>query len=156
MKVYSKSVWKQISIWIFFIPFGLFLIYMKNNIYPSYRNELIWWATIVFYILIFLWQAIYFNYIILYGSLIVLKNKIYFFWSRTFMYNDIERIIVKNDISQPTVYFRIVSGGKKSCKYLMYCVNGKDLEAIIDDMLSNNVNVEVSDSVIKSYFKKKS
>ena len=66
MKVYSKSVWKQISIWIFFIPFGLFLIYMKNNIYPSYRNELIWWATIVFYILIFLWQAIYFNYIIAY------------------------------------------------------------------------------------------
>lgn len=71
------------------------------------------------------------------------------------MYNDIERVLVRNDISQPTVYFRFVLAGKKSCKYLMYCVNGKDLQYIIDDMLSKKVNVEVSNSVIKSYFKRK-
>lgn len=98
MKVYIKNPWKEILIWGFVFPS---VIYMFIEIY---RQQIIIKLAIIYFIIVymlaFLVWTIYFNYLILYDNRIVLKNRIYRFWSRTFMYQDIEKIMIKDDLGQ--------------------------------------------------------
>lgn len=153
MKVFSKSIWQTFIFSGYFLTFAVMTVYMRiKNGHPFACWQI---GAIAFFILLFLFCAISLNYIILYEDRIVLKNKIYFFWSRTYMFKDIERLMVRDDISQARVYFRFVSKGKKSCKYVLDCVKEKDLQTIIEHMIKNKVNVEISESIIKCHFKKK-
>ena len=106
MKVYIKNPWKEILIWGFVFPS---VIYMFIEIY---RQQIIIKLAIIYFIIVymlaFLVWTIYFNYLILYDNRIVLKNRIYRFWSRTFMYQDIEKIMIKDDLGQYNyVYFNL-------------------------------------------------
>ena len=143
MKVYIKKPWKEILIWGFVSPSVMYMfieIYSKQIIIKLAITYLI-----IVYALAFLVWAIYFNYLILYDNRIVLKNRIYRFWSRTFMYQDIEKIMIK--------YFQFVSNGKKSHKYLVSSIDHRhDLKQITEELLRKEINVEVSESVVARFF----
>ena len=107
MKVYIKKPWKEILIWGFVSPS---IMYMFIEIYgEQIIIKLAITYLIIAYTLAFLVWAIYFNYLILYDNRIVLKNRIYRFWSRKFMYQDIEKIMIKDDLGRYNyVYFQFV------------------------------------------------
>ncbi|WP_462342801.1 hypothetical protein [Phocaeicola plebeius] len=152
MKVYIKKPWKEILIWGFVSPSVMYMfieIYSKQIIIKLAITYLI-----IVYALAFLVWAIYFNYLILYDNRIVLKNRIYRFWSRTFMYQDIEKIMIKDDLGQYNyVYFQFVSNGKKSHKYLVSSIDHRhDLKQITEELLRKKINVEVSESVVARFF----
>ena len=138
MKVYIKKPWKEILIWGFVSPS---IMYMFIEIYGEQTLAFLVWA-------------IYFNYLILYDNRIVLKNRIYRFWSRTFMYQDIEKIMIKDDLGRYNyVYFQFVSNGKKSHKYLVSSIDHRhDLKQITEELLRKKINVEVSESVVARFF----
>ena len=153
MKVYIKNPWKEILIWGFVFPS---VIYMFIEIY---RQQIIIKLAIIYFIVVymlaFLVWTIYFNYLILYDNRIVLKNRIYRFWSRTFMYQDIEKIMIKDDLGQYNyVYFQFVSNGKKSHKYLVSSIDHRhDVKQITEELLRKKINVEVSESIAARFFK---
>lgn len=153
MKVYIKNPWKEILIWGFVFPS---VIYMFIEIY---RQQIIIKLAIIYFIIVymlaFLVWTIYFNYLILYDNRIVLKNRIYRFWSRTFMYQDIEKIMIKDDLGQYNyVYFQFVSNGKKSDKYLVSSIGHRhDVKQITEELLRKKINVEVSESIAARFFK---
>ena len=152
MKVYSKSIWQTLLFSVFIVPYIVMVVYMRienGHPYNSFQN----WSIVIFTLFFLITCYTSLNYIILYDDRIVMKNKIYFFWSKTYMFKDIERLIVRNDISRARIYFRFVSKGKKSRKYVFDATRDKDMQTIIEYMIEKKVNVEISDCVVISHFK---
>lgn len=148
MKVYRKSIFKHYVVWGCAIPLIIFLIYQRISHGP-FNLYIIFF--LLFLGVISLIAATGFNYIILDNNHITFKNSFYFFWSNTFLYKDITKIIFKDDTGKKAIYFRVVTHKKISCRYGLGCVNHSDLKEITEELQKNNIKLEIGPNIVRDY-----
>lgn len=149
-KVYRRSIFQHYLVWMSYVPYTVFFVYQRivNGPFNIYVKGLVLYLGIILLIC-----ATGFNYVILESDRITLKNSFYFFWSRTFMYNDIVKIILNDNTQRKTIYLRIVTHTKMSRRYGIASVKENDLKRIAKDLKELNVELEIGRGVKRDYFR---
>lgn len=149
-KEYRRSIFQHYLVWMSYVPYIVFFVYQRivNGPFNIYVKGLVLYLGIILLIC-----ATGFNYVILESDRITLKNSFYFFWSRTFMYNDIVKIILNDDTQRKTIYLRIVTHTKMSRRYGIASIKESDFKRIAKDLKELNVELEIGRGVLRDYFR---
>lgn len=148
MKIYKRNILKHYVIWGCYIPLAIFFIY---QIFIRNAFNLYTVCLSLFLICVFLITAIGFNYIILEDDRITLRNSFYLFWNRTFKYDDIVKIIIKDDTGKKALYIRIVTHEKTSCRYGLGSLGYTNLQKMIEELQTHKIQMEIGTDIIKEY-----
>lgn len=148
-KEYRRSIFQYWMVWMTYVPYIVFFVYQRivNGPFNIYVKGLVLYMGMAALI-----GGNLFNYVILESDRITFRNSFYFFWSKTFMYNDIVKIMLKADTGRKPVYLRIVTHNKMSRRYLILSVRKNDLKKIARDLKELNIELEIGEDVIRDYF----
>lgn len=148
-KEYRRSIFQYWMVWMTYVPYTVFFVYQRivNGPFNIYVKGLV-----LYFGLVALFCATGFNYIILESERITFKNSFYFFWSKTFMYKDIDKIILKADPGLKPVCLRVVTHNKKLHRYIILSVRKTDLKKIAHDLKELNIELEIGKEIIRDFF----
>lgn len=149
-KVYRRSIFQHYLVWMSYVPYIVFFVYQRivNGPFNIYVKGLVLYLGIILLI-----AATGFNYIILESDRITFKNSFYFLGSKTFMYKDIIKVMLKDDTQRKPIYLRIVTYNKMSRQYVIASVKESDLKKITRDLKELNIELEIDKDIIRDYFK---